>query len=208
MKESGDKDNEDPRMEAHGRMGYKAQRCIAAPMGKIRASDLCPMSALALPDPGPFLVRLFAALEADGLPVNDLLLDHLCYRVATAERYDALKKILLERDTLLAETHIGGRPIATFRLHAPIVFRQRRIELLELPAPKAGRPYPEGYEHAEFVVHEDLRAFTEHHPGPAWDLSDLDKPTNADVRLRYNGFSVKFHRQPLDVVIANEQRST
>lgn len=158
-----------------------------------------------LPDPHPFLHRLFQALEGLGISVDHLALDHLCYRVGTVERYAAMKHALAQDGTLLAETIIGGRPIATYRLNAPFVFGTRRIALVELPAPKPQSPYPEGWEHAEFVVPMDLQAFAQHFPQASWDLSDLHKPTNADVRLTFDGFSVKFHRQALDAVIADEK---
>lgn len=164
-----------------------------------------------IPDPSPFLDQLFAALHADGLHVQDLELDHLCYRVASLERYSACRTLFAQHGELLAESIIGGRPIATYRLHQPIVYRDRRIHVVELASPKVGSLYPEGYEHAEFVVPElgstsDLRAFTERYPALPWDLGDIDKVTNADVRLRYAGLSVKFHRETLADVIAQEKR--
>ncbi len=164
-----------------------------------------------LPNPTPFLDQLFVALGADGIQVQQLELDHLCYRVATMERYAACRTLFALHGTLLAESMIGGRPIATYRLHEPFVYLDRRIAVVELASPKAGSPYPEGYEHAEFVVPElgsasELLSFTERYPQLPWDLSDINKATNADVRLRYAGFSVKFHGERLADVIAAEQR--
>ncbi len=140
-----------------------------------------------------------------GVEVNGLHLDHLCYRVGTTERYALLRDALCADGELLAETMIGGRPIATFRLRTPIIHDQRAIHLVELPAPKPGSPYAEGWEHAEFVVDEDLLSFTQRYPQVNWDLSDLDKPVNADVRLRLGDISMKFHRMALDEVIRREQ---
>lgn len=163
----------------------------------------------ALPDPTPFLDQLFAALRADGLQVQELELDHLCYRVASLERYAACRTLFAQHGELLAESMIGGRPIATYRLHQPFMYLDRRIAVVELASPKPGSPYPEGYEHAEFVVPElgnasELLAFTERYSQLPWDLSDINKSTNADVRLRYAGFSVKFHGESLVDVIAAE----
>lgn len=155
-------------------------------------------------DASGFLRKLFDALAIAGLDTTDLELDHLCYRVETHCRFDALRKALNNKATLLGDSIIGKRPIATYRLNEPIFFEGRRIEVVELPAPKTGRPYPEGYEHAEFVVLEELVAFTQRHPHLDWDLSALAKPVNADVRLRFDGFSVKFHRQTLASVIEME----
>ncbi len=169
------------------------------------ASHLYPVTPFPLPQPGTFLEQLFAALDQLGVEVSGMPLDHLCYRVATQERYVQLRNALRADGELLAETTIGGRPIATFRLQVPIVHGHRAIHLVELPAPKPGSPYPEGWEHAEFVVEEDLLVFTQRHPQVSWDLTDLDKPLNADVRLRLGDISVKFHRLALDEVIRREQ---
>ena len=155
-------------------------------------------------DPSSFLHRLFAALENDGIHVDPFVLDHLCYRVEDHARYTSTKATLLQRGVLLGEHLIGGRPIATFRMHTPFLFRDRMIDVIELPAPKSGSPYAEGFEHAEFVVHEDPVHFAARYPQLAWDSSGADKPINANVRLNYDGFSVKFHARSLEEVIARE----
>ncbi len=159
-------------------------------------------------DPTPFLQKLFAELANCSVDVSSLELDHLCYRVEDLGRYMELRGQLDEEGILLAESTIGGRLIATYRLNNPIRFEERSIDVLELPAPKPGSPYPEGFEHAEFVVHEELLAFTERHPQLDWDLSALAKPVNADVRLRFGDISVKFHRQSLAEVIETERAPT
>jgi len=156
-------------------------------------------------DPAPFLRKLFAALAEYDLDVSLFPLDHLCYRVENDERYQALRNALDREGVLLSENEVGGRPIATYHLNTPFLFDGRSIDVLELPAPKPGSPYAEGFEHAEFVVDEDLMGFTQRHTQLAWDLSGMDKTINADVRLRFDGFSVKFHRRALADVIADEK---
>lgn len=142
---------------------------------------------------------------------DHLIIDHVCYRVATETRYTELRDYHLQTATLLAASEIGGRPICTFRLAVPFTFGQRQIELLELPAPKPGRPYKEGWEHAEFVTDRPLREFddwlqtTAGVAADAIDRSGLDKSLNSDLRLRLTeGISVKFHELPLDEVIRLE----
>lgn len=157
-----------------------------------------------LPDPTDFLRRVFAALRNDGISLEDLPLDHLCYRVASMERYAEWKCALAEAGVLLGENSIGGRPIATYRLHVPFLFDGRAIHVVELPAPKPGSPYAEGWEHVEFVVGEAPRTFAQRYPTLPWDLSGAKKPINGDVRLGYDGFSVKFHERAVAVVIAEE----
>jgi hypothetical protein len=158
-----------------------------------------------LPDPTPFLQRLFAALQADGIDVAAYELDHLCYRVEHMDRYEAVKAALATQAVLLCEHEIGGRAIATFELHTPIVFHERRIRVIELPAPKAGSPYAEGWEHAEFVVGMHPIDFAARYADLPWDRSGAEKATNADVRLGYAGFSVKFHERSLAEVINAER---
>ena len=158
-----------------------------------------------LPDPSLFLQRLFEALAHDGIVTDGLPLDHLCYRVETTDRYTAMKALLSKNGRCLGEHTIGGRPIATYTLNTPFTFQGRSIDVVELPAPKTGSPYTEGWEHAEFVVDEEPKAFAARYPQLNWDLSGADKKSNADVRLSYDGFSVKFHRRALSEVIAAEE---
>lgn len=154
-----------------------------------------------LGDPFPFLSRVFQSLVLDNMDVTSFELDHICYRVATVERYVALKTALAALGTLLTESNINGRPIATFKLETPIIFESRSIYLLELPAPKASSPYAEGYEHVEFVIPSSLESFIQAHPDITFDTSAMHKPVNPDVSIAYDRFRVKFHTHPLEYVI-------
>jgi predicted metalloenzyme YecM len=158
-----------------------------------------------LPDPIPFLDRLFACLAKDGVDVSPLPLDHLCYRTESMERYVACKALISHHGTLLAESPVAGRPIATFRLHQGIAYHGRTVELVELASPKAGSPYPEGYEHAEFLVADELEDFLRRHPQASWSSDALHASPAPDIRLRYPGLAVKFRRVSLAEVIAREK---
>jgi predicted metalloenzyme YecM len=146
-----------------------------------------------------------AALAADGITVDAYELDHICYRVATPERYRELRDQLAPYGELLTDNPVNGRPIATFRLATPLRYQERRIHYLELPAPKPGSPYAEGWEHVEFVVDVPLPAFAERYPHVDFDRKGLTKTSNADLRRQYPCGSVKFHRQSLAAVIARER---
>lgn len=165
-----------------------------------------------LPPTTPFLQQLFANLEPHPGALDHLILDHICYRVSSVGRYEQLRDGLIKENELLVESPINGRRIATFRMAIPFRFHQREIWLLELPEPKPGSPYPEGYEHAEFVTDRPLAQFESWltaHLGIAvhdLDRKGLTKPLNADLRLRLtDNLSVKFHELPLDRVIEIEQ---
>ncbi|MEM9929743.1 MAG: VOC family protein, partial [Bacteroidota bacterium] len=166
-----------------------------------------------LPSPALFLNKLFTCLEPQKGLLNHLQLDHICYRVTTVARYEELKEQLLKTNKLLVESPINGRRIATFRMAQPFTYEAREIWLLELPEPKSGSPYPEGWEHAEFVTDRPLAEFADwltKHLGIKLediDTKGLSKQLNAEVRLRLpDGLSVKFHELPLDEVIAIELR--
>lgn len=158
-----------------------------------------------LPDHRSFLDVLLPALWKDLPAAQDWPIDHLCCRVADHSAYLHWRNMLHAHGALLAESLIGGRPIATFRLHKPLCHGDRSVHLVELPAPKPGSPYPEGWEHAELVTPVPLDALLQAHPQLNWDVSELHKPLNPALRLRYGAFSIKLHTLPLDAVIAREQ---
>lgn len=153
----------------------------------------------------PFLEKVFEALEKDKINVSKYELDHICYRVETLERYEELKKELLEYGTLLNEAQIGGRAISTFKLNKSIIFGERRIWCFELPAPKKGKPYPEGYEHVEFVIDMDFDEFMRLYPQTVFDTETITREINPDISIEHNGFTIKFHHQTLEYVIKNLQ---
>lgn len=160
------------------------------------------MNATALlGDPTLFLNRLFAELSSRGLDASDWPLDHVCYRVETEERYGYLKEQLLGLGKLISDKVIGGRPISVFLLEEPYGYQGRRIDCLELPAPKPSKSYREGYEHAEFVLAEALEDFMSRHPQLGFDIKGLQKAINPDLRLNFGDINVKFHRQSLEYVI-------
>ena len=153
------------------------------------------------PNPTPFLNQIFHHLQEDQVDVSSYELDHLCYRVESIERYAELKETCSDLGSLLTETLINGRHISTFKLHQPILYQNRTIALLELPSPKPGSPYAEGFEHVEFVIDEGLDRFVARYPQLAFDTKGMKKAINPDVRLAYGPLSVKFHCHNLEYVI-------
>jgi predicted metalloenzyme YecM len=151
-----------------------------------------------------FLKTLFEHLHNAQLDVAPLELDHICYRVATLPEYDALKTTLASLGTLLTESQIGGRPIATYKLFEPICFEDRKIFVVELPAPKVGAEYKTGFEHAEFVIQESFESFMGRHAHLEFDLRGMGKRNNAEVRIGFGECSVKFHGESLEGVIEGE----
>ena len=166
---------------------------------------------MSIPSPTPFLEKLMAHLEPTPGALDHLFLDHLCYRVETVDSYVRLRDKLTTENELLVESLIGGRRISTFKMKTPFPFRGRAIPLLELPEPKSGSFYAEGWEHVEFVTDRPLPDFAEWLvaklgvASDAIDRSGMAKARNADLRLRLpDGLGVKFHEQSLEAVIREE----
>ena len=91
-------------------------------------------------DPRTFLRTLFEALAEQAVDVSAFALDHLCYRVETPERYEELRKEMDAEHVLLAESRIGGRCIATYRVQSPWLFESRWIDVVEFPHPSREAP--------------------------------------------------------------------
>ncbi|MCB0845661.1 MAG: VOC family protein, partial [Bacteroidetes bacterium] len=96
---------------------------------------------------------------------------------------------------------IGGRPITTYKLTTPISYKKREIFLLELPSPKPGSKYSEGYEHVEFVIDVPLAEFRDRYNYLSFDENGFHKEVNSDLRLKWDEYSVKFHEHDLEYVI-------
>lgn len=152
--------------------------------------------------PAQFLGRLFSFLMADGIDPERFEIDHVCYRTDDPDRYTTLKAWWSGQSEWSSESIISGRPIAVFRLHEPFSFGVHTIPLLELTAPGGkSSAYPEGFEHAEFVLGHPIQDFLAAHSHLPFDTKNLAKPVNPDIRLKYDGISAKFHEHNLEYVI-------
>lgn len=151
-----------------------------------------------------FLESLFNNLEQAKVDVSNLPLDHLCYRLETNQKYNALKSVMCKAGVLLSENVINGRPISVVRLTEPIIYESRQIHCIELPAPKPGKHQPEGYEHAEFVV-PHLAEFCTKYPGIQFKHSTL--PYNNTSAIYWGDMSARFHERPLELVVELQRAS-
>lgn len=176
-----------------------------------------------------FVQSIQARLLANEMDVTELDADHVCWRTETVEEYTDLVTALraaVDECTLLVESKVGGRPIATFQLTEPIQCKNHTIGVIEIPAPKDGSVYKSGLEHVEFVIAGDsceqppspvndashqsqLSDLMQTYPGLEWNEKAKDKEVNPDVSVKVEledfGFcSVKFHLISLADVIKFE----
>ena len=154
-----------------------------------------------------FLNDTFTALNKFGIEFAGHEIDHICYRTLTEENYKKIKGYFRTRGRLLVESMVGGRMIATYEFDQPIEYKGFKIPLIELPAPKVGSHYREGFEHIEVVIREDFTNFMQKYPTLKFDTSAMTKEFNAEIRVKLDQFiSVKFHHQSLKEVIALEKK--
>lgn len=156
-------------------------------------------------DPQIFLDEIFSEIEKSKIDVSDCYLDHICYRVATLSEYETKKSELSKLGELLIESMVNGRLISTFKFHSPIIYKDRKIDVIELPAPKPNKTYKSGLEHVEFVTTKTLKEFVELYPHLTFETSGIDKKINADVTLHFGEYCIRFHRQTLEDVIKEEK---
>jgi predicted metalloenzyme YecM len=166
-------------------------------------------------------------LDTYGIDVTPLVADHVCWRTETMEEYADLVGSLKKENhrknhaKLLIESEIGGRPIATFRLLEEIKCNQdhHTVDIIEIPAPKAGSPYRSGLEHVEFVIgalnnndnndnknavvvttcplndskHQAaLDAFMARHSSIQWNTKAKTKANNPDISLKLEELGESF----------------
>lgn len=151
-----------------------------------------------------FLEKMFAEIDNTNLDYNDWFIDHLCYRTVSQEEYENLKTFLKTKGSLLVESEVGGRLIASFQLNNSINYKHFDIPLIELPAPKKGSNYQAGFEHFEFVISENFESLMEQYPEFSFNKKAITKSINPDIQLQFQNGSVKFHHQSLSEIIQQE----
>jgi adenylate cyclase class 2 len=150
--------------------------------------------------------NLLSDILEKGIDLSPFFMDHLCYRVSTQTDYENFKDEFSKISDLLIESIIGGRQISTYKLHKPIIINNRKLELIELPAPKVGSNYLTGFEHGEFVIPMEFTQLIEMYPTIEFDTKATQKSHNPELRMMLGaGVSAKFHHKSLEEVIKLEK---
>jgi len=147
-----------------------------------------------------FLAKVLSNLNGVGVDVSGFKLDHFAYRAKTNESYERLMgAICTEYGSLLEEVIIRDRRVAVIALNAPIVAKGFEVPYIEIMAPATGDKFPEGLEHAEFVV-PDLNAMIRDYPNLRFEFKE--KPINSELILSFdNNANVKFHTHDIFEVV-------
>jgi len=160
--------------------------------------------------------QAFIEFTSDGMkevgidPSELTEIDHICYRVETLARYNEMFEEFQESADLVAVNKVNGRDIATFELHEPFEVDGKLTPAVELPEPKAGTRYPEGWEHVECVTAGSLERFRQRHAELPFSDGDMNKLINPELGLKVGVamgmLVVKFHQQSLISVAGLERR--
>ncbi len=152
-----------------------------------------------------FLNILESLWKKEQINLDDLYLDHICFRTETLNDYLLINSKVANFSTKLIETMVGGRMITTVKLHDPLIFKHRSIGLIEIPSPKANTAYLNQFEHAEFVLDISFDSFIEKYPHLSFDRSALSKNINPELKIALSElYSVKFHHKSLEDIIKEE----
>ena len=99
-----------------------------------------------------FLDRLFHNLNAVGIDLTGLEIDHIAYRATTIEEADGLKVEWQTFSTLVNSAQVNGREVSIFACDdAPVTYGSWSISTLELLYPRPERSYG-GWDHIEVVI--------------------------------------------------------
>lgn len=153
-----------------------------------------------------FLQHLFAQMDQNGVELKPhWSIDHLCFRVQSLESYEQHKIDFSNFGQMLIESEVNGRMIATYKLSEPVVFGNYQIDLVELPAPKAGKKTIEGFEHVEVVIDEPFEKLMSQYSYMDLDTGGLKKAFNQELEIEMEGCALKFHPLSLESVIGLEK---
>ena len=153
----------------------------------------------------PFLDKVFHEIKNAKIDLNDWEIDHVCYRTSSLENYEASKNYFSTLGELLIEGEVNGRPIATYKLHKPIAYKNYLIPLVEVPAPKSGKITEEGFEHIEIVIDIPFEKIQSLYPNCNFETKGLSKELNPELEIEFPDCAIKFHHQSLEKVIEIEK---
>lgn len=152
-----------------------------------------------------FLILLFKDMAEHKIDIPEhWKIDHLCYRVASQSQYEKLKNEFANLGRLLVESEVNGRPIATYKLHQPILHLGSVIDVVELPAPKPGKVTEEGFEHIEIVCDVPFTELEKRYGHLKLDRGGMKKEINPELEICLGPRNLKFHHRSLEEVIAME----
>lgn len=143
-----------------------------------------------------FLDKIFLNMKDVGFDLADFSeLDHIAFRTETLERYEEVKRLVIPFADSWTESIFNTRLIAVLKMKAPFQRNGFIVPVLELLAPKEGKPFKEGLEHAEFVINMSFDDFFKKYQKIKFNFAYFDREVNRELLLSFSDCGVKFHEQ-------------
>lgn len=176
---------------------------------------------------GVFSRKLNDALAELGIleKCKGLEIDHICVRLKNNSDVDNLKNQLIDAGQIISSVNVNGREISMVQLNEALDLGDWQTYGVELPYPKQNHNYVDGWEHIEFVLpsaentidgvrqtfldtfdelnHNQLESdysYSEDEPH-----AEGDQMLNPTIGLKVNGIGLKFHANPIQVVVGFEK---
>ncbi|MFT7432812.1 MAG: putative metalloenzyme YecM [Alphaproteobacteria bacterium] len=152
-------------------------------------------------------MHMISQLQAEGIDLTKLTLDHACWRCDSTDEYQTLYHDFMQlADVISSHAIIAGTRISIFKLHKPIIISNTySIDVIEIPDVKVGSPYPSGWEHIELTT-ENLDHFQKQYKHLYMDTRGLDAAHHPSIsyKLKHRQ-KVKFNNLLLLKKIEQEQ---
>lgn len=154
--------------------------------------------------------------------VKHLSIDHAGLRFGDKSDVDRLREELSHHGHCFSAEIVNGREILLFQLNEPLQFGHWNIHSIELPYPKPGHDYEDGWEHIEFVIPSDAdsldqirKNFLEAFPSLTIEylqntyrysedmpLAESDQLPNPTIAIRKDkNLCIKFHPKSIQEVV-------
>src|SRR4030042_3687092 len=153
-----------------------------------------------------FLDTLISRINALGVDVSKLNLDHIGYQSSSDKEYDRLIPEFCKLGCMVNESLVGGRRVSIFKFPKPLSYKNNNIEAIELIAPKKDQVCNSMLDHAEFVIQESFEDFMKKHPNINWDVGTVNQPKFPLLKINLgDGWVVKFHYETVLEIVTNEK---
>lgn len=159
-----------------------------------------------LGDYAGYISRVEDMIKQQGIAADELTqCDMLNYECDTNERYNEVKRVLLQSAALLSEIEHGGRLVSIYQNTSPLEAGRWRVPYVELLQPKPTRENRDGIDGVFFVTATALGSFLERHADGGFETKGLVNKANPYVELKADGVAVKFHDRHMGAVLEIEK---
>ncbi len=159
-----------------------------------------------LGDYAGYIEHAATMVQAHGIERDELVqCDMVNYECSTIDRYDEVKKALLESAKLLSEIEHGERLISIFQAEPALKAGSWHVPHIELLQPKPTRENIDGIDGIFFVTSVALPEFLSRHQDITFETKGLMNKANPYVELKADAVAVKFHDRHMGAVLEIEK---